>query len=64
MPATSLSQAAKFCGSWLNAFARHVVALWLYSLLSVPSVDACGAKQLAADLSYLLNVFAALGLRR
>lgn len=55
---------AKFCSGWLEALARHVVAAWLFALLSVPSLDACGAEQLAADVAYLLNVFAALGLRR
>jgi len=53
---------ARFCSAWLAAVARSIVAQLLFGVLSVPKLDARGLGQLAADLDYLLNVFAALGI--
>ena len=57
-PVTEAEQdpSQRFCTEWLVCFQRAAVAALLDELLRVERIDDAGATQLAADLTYLLNV--------
>jgi len=44
---------------WMKAVAHRTTLLLLAAVSSIPALSPLGAKQLAADVSYLANIFAA-----
>lgn len=51
----------QFCNHWLNAIALYVTGRVLERVMKIPSLSSKGSEQLNADLGYLVNVLAALG---
>jgi len=53
--------AAAFCNQWLDAVGLAATGRLLERTMRIPRLGAVGARHLAADLSYVMNVFTALG---
>jgi conserved oligomeric Golgi complex subunit 7 len=52
---------AAFCNAWLDVVGLAVTGRLLERIMRIPSLTAKGCEHLNADLNYLVNVFAALG---
>jgi len=50
-----------FTAMWLSKLARGTADLYVSQILSIPRLGELGAKQLIADIEYLVNVLQALG---
>ncbi|KAJ0396480.1 hypothetical protein P43SY_004322 [Pythium insidiosum] len=53
--------AAQFVDAWTGVMASGTTAALLSAISSIPSLSPLGAKQLAADVGYFVNVLGALG---
>ncbi len=51
-----------FCNKWLDVVCCAVTGRYLERILRVAKLSPYGAKKLAVDLGYLINVFSALGI--
>lgn len=52
---------AAFCNAWLDVVGLAVTGRLLERIMRIPSLTPKGCEHLNADLNYLVNVFAALG---
>ena len=52
---------AAFCNQWLDAVGLAATGRLLERTMRIPRLGAVGARHLAADLDYVMNVFTALG---
>ena len=52
---------AAFCNQWLDAVGLAATGRLLERTMRIPRLGAVGARHLAADLDYVINVFTALG---
>ena len=52
---------AAFCNQWLDVVGLAVTGRLLERTMRIPRLGRKGAEHLAADISYILNVFTALG---
>jgi len=52
---------AEFCNSWLDVVGLAITGRLLERILRIPSLTTRGCEHLNADVSYLVNVLAALG---
>ena len=49
------------CSEWLDTLAHATSARYMCCILQLPTLSENGARQLATDVGYLLNVLSALG---
>ena len=54
-------RSARFCNQWLDVIGLSITGRLLERVMCIPQITQKGCEHLAADLSYLVNVFSALG---
>jgi len=60
-PLEEMEETNGFVFQWINSITRGTMGLYMQKIIEIPHLSETGAKQLAADIGYLMNVASALG---
>jgi len=60
---TEQKEAADFCNQWLDVVCSAVTGRLLEKILRISRLSPTGCAQMEADLTYIINVFSAIGLQ-